>query len=215
MPWYHHAPALNTKSVAPNARAPEDLYLVATLLGGGADACLLAARPAAASREEAALGEAAARGQGPRRLQSKAVSANGLQAVFNQPLYVRTASPQLAVLHLAVHAAAHAVRGGVTGDAVGPAVAYATLPLGAFRFGCRVFQLCAPDCGGPIAFAALLCRTERCAERSPPPSSRRAAAAAAAAAADRLPDRLLDAAAARRRAAKPDASARTTSDNGS
>ena len=52
------------------------------------------------------------------------------------------------MLHVAVHAAAHGVvRGGVTGDAVGPAVAYAALPLGALRFGCRVFQLCAPDCG--------------------------------------------------------------------
>ena len=79
------------------------------------------------------------------------MSSNGLQAVFNQHFYVRTSSPQLAVLHVAVHAAAHGVRGGVrggvTGDAVGPAVAYAALPLGALRFGCRVFQLCAPDCG--------------------------------------------------------------------
>ena len=147
VPWYQHAPALNTKSAAPNARAPDDLYLVATLLGGGADACLLSARPAAASKDEAAVDEAAALGQGQRRLQSKAVSSNGLQAVFNQPFYVRTSSPQLTVLHVAVHAAAHGVRGGVTGDAVGPAVAYAALPLGALRFGCRVFQLCAPDCG--------------------------------------------------------------------
>ena len=147
VPWYQHAPALNTKSAAPNARAPDDLYLVATLLGGGADACLLNARPAAASKDEAAVDEAAALGQGQRRLQSKAVSSNGLQAVFNQPFYVRTSSPQLTVLHVAVHAAAHGVRGGVTGDAVGPAVAYAALPLGALRFGCRVFQLCAPDCG--------------------------------------------------------------------
>ena len=77
-PWYQHAPALNTKSAAPNARAPDDLYLVATLLGGGADACLLGARPAAASKDEAAVDEAAALGQGQRRLQSKAVSSNGL-----------------------------------------------------------------------------------------------------------------------------------------
>ena len=77
-PWYQHAPVLNTKSAAPNARAPDDLYLVATLLGGGADACLLGARPAAASKDEAAVDEAAALGQGQRRLQSKAVSSNGL-----------------------------------------------------------------------------------------------------------------------------------------
>ena len=146
-PWYQYAPALNTKSAAPNARAPDDLYLVATLLGGGTDACLLGARPAALSKDEAEVDEAAALGQGQRRLQSKAVSSNGLQAVFNQPFYVRTSSPQLAVLHVAVHAAAGGVRGGVTGDAVGPTVAYAALPLGALRFGCRVFQLSAPDCG--------------------------------------------------------------------
>jgi len=276
VPWHEHAPALNTKSAAPNARAPDDLYLVATLLGGGADACLLGARPAAASKDEAAVDEAAALGQGQRRLQSKAVSSNGLQAVFKQPFYVRTSSPQLAVLHVAVHAAAHTVRGGVTGDAIGPTVAYAALPLGALRFGCRVFQLCAPDCGrtsmpnasslvvpqlavlcgllprvapqalgcaahsgphrdrtssctaqgpqleaasgggwpseggpkppwlhhpgGPIAFSALLCRAERCAEQSPPPSHR------AAATADRLPDRLLDPVAARMRPAQHTAS---------
>ena len=55
--------------------------------------------------------------------------------------------------------------------------------------------------GGPIAFSALLCRAERCAERSPPPSSRRAAATT-----DRLPDRLLDAAAAQMRPAQHTAS---------
>ena len=117
---------LDTKSAAPNARAPDDLYLVATLLGGGADACLLSARPAAASKDEAAVDEAAALGQGQRRLQSKAVSSNGLQAVFNQPFYVRTSSPQLTVLHVAVHAAAH----GVGGDELGVGV---VLQLGLVR----------------------------------------------------------------------------------
>ena len=35
------------------------------------------------------------------------------------------------------------------------------MPLAALRFGTRVFALHAPECGGPVAFASLLCRSER------------------------------------------------------
>ena len=94
-----------------------------------------------------------------RSVTSCAIPGGGLQSVLNQALLVTTKQPGLCVVQIAFHVVSDSR---VAAKPVcGPAVAYAAFPLGAVRVGYRSHPLLSPECGGPIAFATVLCRTQK------------------------------------------------------